>query len=131
MIARLAALACLCAGAPAALHGQAVTPVAGLTAQQAVLFTLRSAVRAQEAYHLDNTHYATEASKLRFTAEQGVVVKVLLATQRGWVGEAWHPSKPGRTCVVFFGWVDPGYKVITEFEGRRPRREGEPACDTF
>lgn len=131
MTARLVAFVCLLAGAPVALHGQAVTPVAALTAEQAVLFTLRSAVRAQEAYHLDNTHYAADASKLRLKAEPGVTVKVLLATQRGWVGEAWHASKPGRTCVVYFGWVDPGFKVITEFEGRRPRREGEPACDTF
>ena len=45
---------------------QSVTPVAALRTQQAVLFTLRSVVRAQEAYQLDNTRYTADVSKLRF-----------------------------------------------------------------
>lgn len=128
---RSIALGLLVVLAPAVLHGQAVTPVASLTAEQSVLFTLRSAVRAQEAYHLDNTRYAADVARLRFTYEPGVTVKVLTATQRGWAGEAQHAARPGRTCVVFFGWIDPDYKLLTEFQGRRPRREGEPACDSF
>jgi hypothetical protein len=108
-----------------------VTPVASLRPDQAVLFTLRAAVRAQEAYHLDNTRYATDVSALRFRAEPGVAVTVLKATQRGWAGQATHAARPGRTCVVYFGYLDPSLKVLTEFEGRRPKREGEPVCDSF
>lgn len=113
------------------LVAQAVTPVAALRPEQAVRFSLRAAVRAQEAYQLDNTRYAQDVSKLRFQSEPGVTVTVLLATQRGWVGQATHSAKPGRTCVVYFGQVDPSFRMLTEFEGRRPKREGEPVCDSF
>ena len=116
---------------PGMLQGQGVTPVASLRPGQAVLFTLRAAVRAQETYHLDNTRYASDPSTLRFRAEPGVTVTVLHATQRGWVGQATHAATPGRTCVVYFGYLDPALKVLTEFEGRRPKREGEPVCDSF
>lgn len=117
--------------APASALAQAVTPVAALKTQQAVLFTLRSVVRAQEAWQLDNTRYASDLSKLRFRPEPGVTVAILVATQRGWVGEARSAAAPGRTCVVYYGYLDPALKVITEFEGRRARREGEPVCDAF
>ena len=110
---------------------QSVTPVAALRTQQAVLFTLRSVVRAQEAYQLDNTRYTADVSKLRFRPEPGVTVAILVATQRGWVGEARMAGVPGKSCVVYYGSLDPSIKVITEFEGRRAKREGEPVCDSF
>jgi hypothetical protein len=116
---------------PGVLQGQGVTPVASLRPGQEVLFTLRAVVRAQEAYQLDNTRYASDAAALRFRAEPGVRVTVLYATQRGWAGQATHAAIPRRTCVVYFGYLDPSVKVLTEFEGRRPKREGEPACDSF
>ena len=117
--------------APFSVSAQGVTPVASLRPGQAVLFTLRAVVRAQEAYHLDNTRYASDPARLRFQAEPGVTVTVLHATQRGWVGQATHDGTPGRTCVVYFGYLDPALKILTEFEGRRPKREGEPVCDSF
>jgi hypothetical protein len=96
-----------------------------------VLFTLRSVVRAQEAYQLDNTRYTADVSKLRFHPEPGVTVAILVATQRGWVGEARMAGVPGKSCVVYYGSLDPSIKVITEFEGRRAKRQGEPVCDAF
>ena len=117
--------------APAPCLAQSVTPVAALRTQQAVLFTLRSVVRAQETYQLDNTRYASDVSKLRFRPEPGVTVAILVATQRGWVGEARMAGVSGKTCVVYYGYLDPSARVITEFEGRRAKREGEPVCDTF
>ncbi len=116
---------------PAPCLAQSVTPVAALRTQQAVLFTLRSVVRAQEAYQLDNTRYASDVSKLRLRAEPGVTVAILVATQRGWLGEARMAGVPGKTCVVYYGSLDPSIKVMTEFEGRRAKREGEPVCDAF
>ncbi len=116
---------------PAPCLAQSVTPVAALRTQQAVLFTLRSVVRAQEAYQLDNTRYASDVSKLRLRAEPGVTVAILVATQRGWVGEARMAGVPGKTCVVYYGSLDPSIKVMTVFEGRRAKREGEPVCDAF
>lgn len=116
---------------PAPCLAQSVTPVAALRTQQAVLFTLRSVVRAQEAYQLDNTRYTADVSKLRFHPEPGVTVAILVATQRGWVGEARMAGVPGKSCVVYYGSLDPSIKVITEFEGRRAKRQGEPVCDSF
>jgi len=116
---------------PAPCLAQSVTPVAALRTQQAVLFTLRSVVRAQEAYQLDNTRYASDVSKLRLRAEPGVTVAILVATQRGWLGEARMAGVPGKTCVVYYGSLDSSIKVMTEFEGRRAKREGEPVCDAF
>ncbi len=96
-----------------------------------MLFTLRSVVRAQVDYQLDNTRYASDISRLRFRAEPGVTVAILVATQRGWVGEARMAGVTGKNCVVYYGDLDPSVKVITEFESRRARREGEPVCDSF
>ncbi len=131
MIRVLSTLLILAAILQAPCLAQSVTPVAALRSQQAVLFTLRSVVRAQVDYQLDNTRYASDVSRLRFRAEPGVTVAILVATQRGWVGEARMAGVTGKNCVVYYGDLDPSVKVITEFEGRRARREGEPVCDTF
>ena len=131
MIRVLSTLLILAAILQAPCLAQSVTPVAALRSQQAVLFTLRSVVRAQVDYQLDNTRYASDVSRLRFRAEPGVTVAILVATQRGWVGEARMAGVTGKNCVVYYGDLDPSVKVITEFEGRRARREGEPVCDSF
>ena len=131
MLRAIGTLLILAAFFQAPCLAQSVTPVAALRTQQAVLFTLRSVVRAQEAYQLDNTRYAADVSKLRFRPEPGVTVAILVATQRGWVGEARMAGVPGKSCVVYYGSLDPSIKVITEFEGRRAKRQGEPVCDSF
>jgi hypothetical protein len=116
---------------PVSLEAQGVTPVAALRPEQALRFSLRDAVRAQEAYHLDNTRYAADAARLRLRPEAGVTVTVLHASQRGWVGKATHVAHPGKSCVVYFGYPDESFRIITDFEARRAKREGEVACDTF
>jgi hypothetical protein len=94
-----------------------------------VLLSLRSLARAEEQYLATKMRYATSVDSLRFTAEPGVTVTVLSASQRGWTARGMWDKSPGRSCVVYFGYASDVKPPITEFEGRRPKREGEPVCD--
>ena len=60
---------------------------------------------------------------------QGVTIVVISATQRAWSAKGTWDKSPGRSCVVYFGYTTDVKPPITEFEGRRPKQEGEPACD--
>jgi hypothetical protein len=73
--------------------------------------------------------YAGSVDSLRFTPELGVTVVVTWASQRGWAAKGMWDKSPGRSCVVYFGYTTDVKRPITDFEGRRPKREGEPVCD--
>jgi len=98
-------------------------------ASQSVLMSLRTLARAQEQYLETRMRYAASADSLRFTPEPGVTVVVLSASPRAWSAQGSWDKAPGRNCVVYFGYASDVKPPITEFEGRRPKREGEPACD--
>ena len=98
-------------------------------ASQSVLLSLRSLARAQERYLETRMRYAGRVDSLKFTPEPGVTVVVISASPRGWSAKGMWDKSPGRSCVVYFGYATDVKPPITEFEGRRPKREGEPVCD--
>ena len=93
------------------------------------MMSLRSLARAEEGYLNSRMRYAGSVDSLRFRPEPGVTVVVISASQRGWSAKAMWDKTPGRSCVVYFGYATDVKPPITDFEGRRPKREGEPACD--
>lgn len=116
---------------PASLAGQGarISVPPPPNASQSVLLSLRSLARAQEQYLDSRMRYAGSVDSLRFTPEPGVTVVVTWASQRGWSAKGMWDKSPGRSCVVYFGYTTDVKPPITDFEGRRPKREGEPACD--
>ena len=129
MRVRLQLLALLLFPASLAGQGARISVPPPPSASQSVLLSLRSLARAEEAYLDSRMRYAGSVDSLHFTAEPGVTVVVLWASQRGWSAKGMWDKSPGRSCVVYFGYATDVKPPITEFEGRRPRREGEPACD--
>ncbi len=129
MWARLQFIALLGFPASLAAQGARISVPPPPNATQSVLMSLRSLGRAEEQYFNQRMRYAGSTDSLRFTPEPGVTVTVLSASQRSWSARGtWHQS-PGRSCVVYFGYATEVKLPITEFEGRRPKREGEPVCD--
>lgn len=129
MRAPLQLVALLLLPASLAAQGARVSFPPPPNASQSVLLSLRSLSRAQEAYFEHRMRYATSTDSLHFTPEPGVTVQVISASARGWSARAMWDKSPGKSCVVYFGYASDIKPPITEFEGRRPKREGEPACD--
>jgi hypothetical protein len=98
-------------------------------ANQSVLLSLRSLARAEEKFFESRMRYGASVDSLKFTPAPGVTVTVISATARGWSARGSWDKSPGKTCVVYFGYTTDVKPPITEFEGRRPKREGEPVCD--
>ena len=116
---------------PAAVwaQGARVTLPPAPNATQSVRMSLRALARAQEQYLETRMRYASSADSLRFKPEPGVTLVVISGTQRAWSAKGMWDASPGRSCVVYFGYPTEVKPPITEFEGRRPKQEGEPACD--
>ena len=114
---------------PLAAQGARVSFPPPPNANQSVLISLRSLARAEEQYLERRMRYAGSVDSLQFTPESGVTVVVTWASQRGWSAKGMWDKSPGRSCVVYFGYATDVKPSITEFEGRRPKQEGEPACD--
>ena len=98
-------------------------------ATQAVMISLRSLARAEEAYLERHLRYSGSVDSLRFTPEPGVTVEVISVTRNAWSARGTWDKSPGKSCVVYFGYASELKQPITEFEARRPKREGEPVCD--
>jgi hypothetical protein len=129
MRAQLQLIALLLCPASLAAQGARISVPPPPTASQSVRMSLRSLARAQEQYLDTRMRYAGSVDSLRFTPEPGVTVVVISASQRGWSAKGMWDKSPGRSCVVYFGYTTDVKPPITDFEGRRPKREGEPACD--
>jgi len=129
MRAQLQLIALLLCPASLAAQGARISVPPPPNASQSVRMSLRSLARAQEQYLETRMRYAGTVDSLRFTPEPGVTVVVILASQRGWSAKGMWDKSPGRSCVVYFGYTTDVKPPITDFEGRRPKREGEPACD--
>jgi len=114
---------------PLAAQGARVSFPPPPNANQSVLISLRSLARAEEQYLERRMRYAGSVDSLQFRPESGVTVVVTWASQRGWSAKGMWDRSPGRSCVVYFGYATDVKPPITEFEGRRPKQEGEPACD--
>ena len=129
MRARLQLIALLLCPVPLTAQGARISVPPPPNASQAVLLSLRSLARAEEKYLNTRMRYAGSVDSLNFTPEPGVTVVVIAATQRSWSAKGMWDKSPGKSCVVYFGYTSDVKLPITEFEGRRPKREGEPVCD--
>lgn len=125
----LQSLAFLALPAMLSAQGARITVPPPPSATQAVTLSLRSLARAQESYFERRMRYAVSTDSLRFTPEPGVTVQVISASARAWSARGMWDKSPGKSCVVYFGYASDIKLPITEFEGRRPKRELEPACD--
>jgi len=122
-------LALLCLPASLAAQGARISVPPPPNASQSVMLSLRALARAEEHYFETRMRYAGSVDSLQFTPESGVTVVVTWASQRGWSAKGMWDKSPGRSCVVYFGYATDVKPPITEFEGRRPKQEGEPVCD--
>ena len=86
---------------------------------------LKNMVRAQEEFFVRNNHYTPTVTALTLTPTDGITLKVLEASQRGWAGTG-AVGKGVVSCVIFVG----GVSVMPKTEkGAVPKEEGVPLCD--
>jgi hypothetical protein len=90
---------------------------------------LRNLVRSQDTWYKQQGVYArrTEPFALQFLWHRGVTLTILAADDDSWSARATHASRPGKSCVVWFGPVS--QKPATEKEKRVPEEPGTPICD--
>ena len=90
---------------------------------------LRKLNEAQVAYFGTQGMYSRRLERLplQFGWQRGVTVTLLHADQRSWSARATHASRPGKSCVVWFG--SPPTRPTTEAQRKVPQRSGVPACD--
>jgi hypothetical protein len=90
---------------------------------------LRKLGEAQLAYFGTQGRYSSGVERLpiQFIWQRGVSVTLLHADRRSWSARATHASRPGKSCVVWFG--APARRPATEAQRKVPERSGVPACD--
>ncbi len=77
--------------------------------------TLRQLVGAQERHYMNNRTYTRNVADLEGYEFEDVMLDIVSADGRGWVGVGSHPQFPV-ICVMAIGAVPPGW------------REGVPTC---
>jgi len=112
---------------PAAADTTSALDMVNPTVQMRV--DLRNLAQAQEAYFATQGAYSrrVEVLQLQFGWQRGVGVTVLHADRNSWAARATHTSRPGKSCVVWFG--SPRTRPATEADRSVPNRPGVPACD--
>ncbi|CAN5871261.1 hypothetical protein BH24GEM1_BH24GEM1_18700 [soil metagenome] len=90
---------------------------------------LRNLARSQEAYFATQGAYSPRPERLQiqFLWHRGVKVTILHADRVSWAARATHVSRPGKSCVAWFG--SPSTRPATEADRSVPRRSGVPVCD--
>jgi hypothetical protein len=90
---------------------------------------LRNLARSQEAWFATQGAYSPRSEQLQFQFlwNRGVKLTMLYADRASWAARATHVSRPGKSCVVWFG--SPPTRPATVADGIVPRRSGVPACD--
>ncbi len=90
---------------------------------------LRNLAKAQDAYYAIQGIYSRrpELLQLQFGWQRGVTVTVLDANRTSWTARATHASRPGESCVVWFG--SPPTRPVTQADRKKPDRQGVPVCD--
>jgi hypothetical protein len=90
---------------------------------------LRNLVGAQQAYYSTQGSYSRRPEQLQFQFgwQRGVTVTILDANRTSWTARATHASRPGKSCVVWFGY--PSARPATLAGRKVPDRPGVPACD--
>lgn len=90
---------------------------------------LRNLVLSQSAYLAAQGIYSRriEPLALQYLWHRGVNVRLLNVERDSWSARATHASRPGKSCVVWYGPV--AYKPTTYAQRRVPDTEGVPVCD--
>jgi hypothetical protein len=90
---------------------------------------LQNLANAQTAYFATQGIYSIrpELLQLQFSWQRGVNVTLLNADRTSWSARATHASRPGTSCVVWYG--SPSTRPATEAQRRVPDRAGVPVCD--
>jgi hypothetical protein len=90
---------------------------------------LRNLVRSQDTYFATQGIYArrTDPLPLQYLWHKGVSIKILSATRDAWSARATHASRPGTSCVIWYGPVPA--RPETEVRKRVPDRSAVPVCD--
>lgn len=90
---------------------------------------LRKLGEAQAAYFGTQGMYSRQISRLplQFGWQRGVSITLLHADQRSWTARATHESRPGKSCVVWFG--SPPTRPATSVQRKVPDRSGVAVCD--
>ncbi len=90
---------------------------------------LRNLIRSQETYLGLQGVYSRrhEPFALQYLWHRGVTITILSANEAAWSARATHVSRPGRSCVIWFGPVR--QRPATEARKLVPDRAGTPVCD--
>ena len=134
-------------GVDVSLHGSvAVLPGQparlGRQADSTLKRWLRQLVVSQEQYYGEHGTYTTDPAALGLFTQPGrpaaiakpdsISLEVVWAGGRSWWGRALYRGHRAMSCVVWVGAIaDFPAPPSTDRERMRPRREGEPVCDTF
>ena len=81
---------------------------------------------AQEEFRRDSTRYATDRDQLMFLEREGVSIRLIEATPRGWGAVATHSALPGTSCVLHGGRVASRPRTL---HANLESREKEVVCD--
>jgi hypothetical protein len=90
---------------------------------------LRKLSQAQAAYYGTQGLYSRQVERLplQYGWHRGVTVTLIHADVHSWSARATHASRPGKSCVIWFG--TPATRPFTAAERKVPARSGVPACD--
>ena len=90
---------------------------------------LRNLVRSQDAYLATQGTYSRrlEPFSLQYLWQRGVTIAILSADAHSWSARASHASRPGKSCVIWYGPVP--VRPVTDAQQRSPDRSGVPVCD--
>lgn len=90
---------------------------------------LRNLVRSQDTYFATQGIYArrTDPLPLQYLWHKGVSIRILSASRDSWSARATHASRPGTSCVIWYGPV--ANRPETEVRKRVPDRSAVPVCD--
>jgi hypothetical protein len=90
---------------------------------------LRNLVRSQDTYFATQGIYArrTEPLGLQYLWHKGVSIRILSASRDSWSARATHISRPGTSCVIWYGPVPA--RPETEVRKRTSDKAGIPECD--
>lgn len=115
--------------APAATARDTSSALDEVTSNVQMRVDLRNLVRSQESYRGNQGVYSRrmEPFALQFLWRRGVSITILSADDASWSAMATHASRPGKSCVVWFGPVPK--KPATLGQNRVPEQPGTPACD--
>ena len=112
-----------------ATAGGAILPGRPLTLgeQFEIMRTDLSLLRdAQEEFRRDSSRYAVDRDQLMFLEREGVTIRLVEATPRGWGALATHSALPQASCVLHGGRVASRPRTL---HAKLESREKEVVCD--